>query len=76
MEQYYTDNKAAEGWDTPFDFGVWVHADTQKETYEELLYMLERGVTASFAVRSLQESGEDMWFPYREELLEAGVITQ
>ncbi len=76
IERYYERNKDSEGWDTPFDFASWIYNDTQSEVYENLSYMISRGVDASFAVQTLRLPDGDMWRPYRPVLLAAGVLTE
>ena len=74
MFDYYEKWRADEGWDTPFEFGSWVYSDTQAETYQDLSYIISRGVDAKFAIR-VKEPRKVMWYPRRSELLAAGVLT-
>lgn len=76
IERYYERNKDNEGWDTPFDFASWIYNDTQSEVYENLSYMISRGVDAKFAVQTLRLPDGDMWRPYRPVLTAAGVLTE
>jgi hypothetical protein len=39
-------------------------------------YMLSRGVDIDFILKKYSTSSYDMWYPSREELLEAGVVTE
>lgn len=73
VEAYYEDQKASEDWDTPFEFGAWIYADTQAEIHASLTYLVERGVEPGFAIR-MQAPREDMWYPTRAELEQAGVL--
>jgi len=38
--------------------------------------LIQRGVSVDFALRTLTPSGDDMWYPSQEELLEAGVVIE
>ncbi|MCC1494362.1 ATP-dependent Clp protease proteolytic subunit [Cognatishimia sp. F0-27] len=75
MADYYESVREEEGWETPFDFGSWVYSDTQTETFEELRYMIGRGVDPVFAIETKRMRG-DLWFPSRAELEEAGVLVE
>lgn len=73
IENYYHDERMEEGWDTPFEYGAWIYADTQEEVYQDLVYLVSRGVDAHFAIRT-KEYFSTMWYPTRRELTEAGVL--
>lgn len=74
IENYYKEMKEEEEWSTPFEFASWMHDDTQSEILTDLEYLIERKVSASFAIKTLQASSDDMWYPRRKELENAGVI--
>lgn len=74
VERYYTRNRKDERWETAFEFGSWIYEDTQEEIFEELSYMLERGVDPGFAIKTIKPRAF-IWFPSRAELLGAGVIS-
>ena len=76
MEAYYDDLREDEGWLTPFDFASWVVEDTQQSVVATMEFMIERGVRPSFVVKVLQATSDDMWYPRRAELEEAGVIRE
>ena len=44
IKSYYQSNKEDKNWETPFEFASWLYEDTQKETFEQFEYLLERGV--------------------------------
>lgn len=69
-KRWYGDD---DGWETPFQFSEWVYQDVQSDTYEQLNYMIDRGVDAGFAVQT-KGSIRDMWYPSRAELEQAGVL--
>lgn len=74
MEGYYDRWRSESGWETPFEFSSWVYEDTQSEMYEELIYMIERGVDPLFAIETKRILNTDEWFPSRLELTRAGVL--
>lgn len=76
VERYYTEQREARGWETPFDFASWLYADTQTETYQHLTYMVKRGVDPGFAIQSKSVANDDEWYPSRLELFRAGVLTE
>lgn len=76
VENYYDNQAEKEGWNDPFEFASWMYEDTQKETHEGLLYMVDRGVDPLFAIQTMQASAGDMWYPYRIKLRAAGVLTR
>ncbi|OIQ27665.1 MAG: hypothetical protein BM562_14435 [Alphaproteobacteria bacterium MedPE-SWcel] len=74
VESYYTDLRESRGWDTPFVFGSWIYEDTQREMYDYLNYMVDRGVDPGFAIKTLQMDPGDEWYPSRRTLVAAGVL--
>ncbi|MBE1283785.1 MAG: hypothetical protein GJ676_10790 [Rhodobacteraceae bacterium] len=74
IENYYETWKDEEGWHNPFELASWIYADTQSEVFEELTYMIGRGVDAGFAVRTKGVRNDDEWYPSRIELMKAGVL--
>lgn len=73
-QEYYEERRDGKGWETPFDFASWLYEDTQTEVYEELMYMIDRGVDAAFAIRTKGVRNSDNWYPSRVELVQAGVL--
>lgn len=59
-----------------YEFAIWVDQVAIIESFDNLKYQLERGVDAQFAIKTLQAQSDDMWYPRRKELLEAGVLTE
>ena len=74
IENYYKEMKEEKEWSTPFEFASWMHDDTQSEILTDLEYLIERKVSAAFAIKTLQASSDNMWYPRRKELENAGVI--
>ena len=76
IHEYFTSKKDIMGWETPFEFASWLYEDTQAEVFSDFEYLLERGVNAQFAIRTLKASSDSMWYPRRAELEAAGVLTE
>ena len=76
VEQYFLENKDDEGWSSPFEFASWLYGDTQAEVLKNMQYFVERGVDPLFAIRTMQATSDDMWYPRRWELGSAGVIVE
>ena len=76
MREYYEDNKIDEEWADPFEFSSWIYEDTQSGVFEEFEYLLERGVQASFAIKTLKADADGMWEPRRSVLRSGGILTQ
>lgn len=74
VESYYETWREDEGWDTPFEFGSWIYEDTQAEIYDDLKYITSRGVDADFAIKTKTPRSKT-WYPRRDELERAGVLT-
>jgi hypothetical protein len=72
MRTYYDSYKEDEDWDTPFEFAEWVQSDAQDQVFHDLEYLIERGVNARFAIKTLKAESDDMWYPRRRELEDAG----
>ena len=75
VEDYYNDLKARNGWATPFEFASWLYQDTQDEVSRHLRFMLQRGVDPQFALETIRYRGDRLWYPSRNELVAAGVLT-
>ena len=76
MKEYYLSEKSDMGWSNEFEFSEWLYSDTQAEILIDMEYLIERGVEPLFAIKTLTASSDDMWYPRRKELREAGVITE
>lgn len=72
IKSFYSETSEGEDF---FDFAEWLYKDTQDEVFDELGFLLERGVDARFAIKTLQSDSDDMWYPRRAELKKAGVIS-
>ena len=76
MRQYYEDWQGDLGWKNEFDFAEWVYQDAVNDVLVELRFMLERGVDPGFAIKALDAKPDDMWYPRRTELVDAGVLRE
>ncbi|MEP2715501.1 hypothetical protein [Pseudophaeobacter sp.] len=76
VQRYYRNWRERKNWDSPFEFGAWIYADTQIEIHEHLAYMISRGVEAGFAVESMKAESSEIWYPTQEELATAGVLRE
>lgn len=75
VADYYKDWRRDEGWETVFDMVSWTYEDTQAEVHDRLVFMIDRGVDARFAIETLRQGSEGMWYPSRARLLAAGYLT-
>ena len=75
LKKYYSKNSESEGWNSPFAFASWVQQDTLFVAAELLESYIRAGIDFDFAKRSLQVPFDQMWYPSREKLIQAGVIT-
>ena len=76
IKHYYEFNKEDEGWETPFDFAAWLYGDVQKDVYEFITYLTDRGVSADIAAKTYRLGNDEMWYPRRQELLSSGILTE
>ncbi len=75
IKKYFERNQNKEGWEDAFEFGSWIYRDTQDEVYDELSYMVGRGVEAGFAIETVKLRNS-MWYPTRLELQKANVLRE
>ena len=76
IQGYFERNKDSKGWSNAFEFASWMYEDTQREVLRNLQYFVERGVDAGFAIKTMEATSDDMWYPRRKELEAAGVIVE
>jgi hypothetical protein len=72
----YSKLKDAEGWSDEFAFASYIFERGEIVARDYIAFLLRRGVTPDFALRSLTFSSSDMWYPSEAEMLEAGVLTR
>ena len=74
IKDYYTEWHGHEdGWNNPYEFASWLYDYAQTEAYNHLIYMLERGVTAEFAIEA-ERPVTQFWYPDRAHLIRGGVL--
>ncbi|MAY34425.1 MAG: hypothetical protein CMM86_17690 [Rhodovulum sp.] len=76
IEGYYEDNQESKDWESPFDLAEWLYDDTQQEVYERLTHFLSHGIKAEFAIETIRNRGDDMWYPTRQELRAGNMLTE
>ena len=75
-KRFYEANRIKENWEEEFDYVLWIYDVAIRDVVEGINYMESRGVSLEFILRTLETDSYDMWEPSREELLEAGVLTE
>ncbi|KIC38363.1 COG3904 family protein [Leisingera sp. ANG-M7] len=76
VHEYYRSERKEQRWATPFEFGAWIYADTQREIHDHLSYMVARGVDPGFAIETLRTGSDREWYPSRLRLIAAGVLRE
>ena len=76
IEEYYGENEKPNDWKGPFDMAEWLYTDTQQEVFDRLTHFMSHGVTAEFAIETLRNRGDDLWYPTREELRAGNMLTE
>ncbi|MDE4190278.1 MULTISPECIES: hypothetical protein [Phaeobacter] len=76
VQSYYREWRDDEDWATPFEFGSWIYQDTQEEIYEQLTYLVSRGVDPAFAIETMRVRPNAEWYPSRLRLVAAGVLRE
>ena len=75
-KQFYAENHVKKGWKDRFDYGIDTYDLAMLHMVKSIEYMLSRGVDIDFILKRYSTSSYDIWHPSREELLEAGVLTE
>ena len=75
-KQFYKENHVKKGWKDRFDYGIDTYDLAMLHMVKNIDYMLRRGVDIDFILKRYSTSSYDIWHPSREELLEAGVLTE
>jgi len=75
-QKFYEENHIKKGWKDRFDYGIDTYDLAMLHMVKGIEYMLSRGVDIDFILKRYTTSSYDMWYPSREELLEAGVVTE
>ena len=64
------------GWKDRFDYGIDTYDLAMVHMVNSIEYMLGRGVEIDFILKRYSIISYDMWYPSKEELLKAGVLTK
>ena len=72
----YEANRVEEKWEDEFDYVTMIYDIAMQNMLEGIKFMRSRGVDMDFILKIYSTSSYDMWEPSRDELLEAGVLTE
>ena len=75
MQEYLNNYKEEEKWSDTFEFSNWIQKDTILITSKIFKNYTDAGVNVSFTVDTLKIDNDDMWYPSRQELTSAGVVS-
>ena len=72
----YEANRVKEKWEDEFDYVTMIYDVAMRDMLEDIKFMRSRGVEMDFILKIYSTDSYDIWEPSREELLEAGVLTE
>lgn len=72
----YEANRVEEKWEDEFDYVTMIYDIAMQNMLESIKFMRGRGVNMDFILKIYSTSSYDIWEPSREELLEAGILTE
>ena len=75
-KRFYEANRIKENWEEEFDYVPWIYDVAIGDVVEGITFLRGRGVDMDFILKIYSTSSYDMWEPSRDELLEAGVLTE
>ena len=75
-KRLYEANRVEEKWEDEFDYVTMIYDIAMQNMLEGIKFMRSRGVDMDFILKIYSTSSYDIWEPSREELLEAGVLTE
>ena len=75
-KRLYEANRVEEKWEDEFDYVTMIYDVAMRDMLEGIKFMRSRGVNMDFILKIYSTSSYDIWEPSREELLEAGVLTE
>jgi len=75
-KRFYEANRIKENWEEEFDYVPWIYDVAIGDVVEGITFLRSRGVEMDFILKIYSISSYDMWEPSREELVEAGVLTE
>tara|TARA_B100000575_G_C22990042_1_gene570905 strand:- start:328 stop:945 length:618 start_codon:yes stop_codon:yes gene_type:complete len=74
IKEYYDGSQDYYGWQDEFDFAEWLYEESARDVFKDFEFLLERNVEPYFAIKTLSTASDDMWYPRRKELIQAGVL--
>ena len=75
-KRLYEANRVEEKWEDEFDYVTMIYDVAMQNMLEGIKFMRSRGVDMDFILKIYSTSSYDIWEPARDELLEAGVLTE
>ncbi|MDA9810556.1 hypothetical protein PQY68_05930 [Planktomarina temperata] len=75
-KRFYEANRIKEKWEEEFDYVPWIYDVAIGDVVEGLTFLRSRDVEMDFILKIYSTSSYDIWEPSRDELLEAGVLTE
>jgi len=75
-KRFYEANRIKEKWEEEFDYVPWIYDVAIGDVVEGLTFLRSRGVNMDFILKIYSTSSYVIWVPSREELLEAGILTE
>ena len=74
LREQFDHQKAIYGWEDEFDQAAFMDDRAQNDMRDALGFLLDHGVSLTFALRVFDTPRQDFWTPTREELVAGGVI--
>ena len=75
-KRLYEANRVKEKWEDEFDYVTMIYDVAMQDMLEGIKFMRSRGVDMDFILKIYSTSSYDIWEPTRNELLDAGVLTE
>ena len=75
-KRLYEANRVEEKWEDEFDYVTMIYDVAMQNMLEGIKFMRSRGVDMDFILKIYSTSSYDIWEPTRNELLDAGVLTE
>ena len=75
-KRLYEANRVKEKWEDEFDYVTMIYDVAMLDMLEGIKFMRSRGVDMDFILKIYSTSSYDIWEPTRNELLDAGVLTE
>jgi hypothetical protein len=76
LKEIYESQLKDQGWKDEFAFAAFIYERGEIAARDYIDFLVRRGVSVSFALRTQTFSSSDMWYPSEAELLENGVLTR